>query len=161
MVIVYLTASPAYQLAEAAVPAADMPARLPRMHQLSDLIWLTWESVTEHPGSLRYYAVQGIKNKISLDLVNSILQARRGTTTGVGWERRVTFDLGSEEGMALFGSPNGIAVNWLLIHHAAEMGRREPRVTVYTQMIDGAEAVMMLWDLVPMGKQGSFGDVER
>lgn len=159
MVIMYLTASPAYQLGEANVAAADIPARLPRMHQLSDLVWLTWESVTEHPGSLRYYAVQGIKNQVSLDLIKSILQARRGTTA-VRWDRRLTFDLKSEEGMALFGCPNGIAVNWLLIHHAAELGKREPRVTVYTQVIDGAEAVMMLWDLVPVGKQGSFGDVE-
>ncbi|KAL8748929.1 MAG: hypothetical protein Q9184_007019 [Pyrenodesmia sp. 2 TL-2023] len=160
MVIMYLTASPTYQLGQGDVAAADIPARLPRMHQLSDLVWLSWEGVAEDPGSLRYYAVQGVKNQVSADLIKSILQARRGTAD-VPWERRVTFDLNSEEGMALFGCPNGIAVNWLLIHHAVELGRREPRVTIYQKAELGEGGVMMVWDLVPVGKQGSFGDVER
>ncbi|KAL8918425.1 MAG: hypothetical protein Q9208_007330 [Pyrenodesmia sp. 3 TL-2023] len=159
MVIMYLTASPTYQLGQGGVADADIPARLPRMHQLSDLIWLSWEGVVENPGSLRYYAAQGVKNQASADLIKSILQARRGTTD-VPWERRVTFDLSSEEGMALFGCPNGIAVNWLLIHHAAELGRRGPRVTIYNKAELGTDGVMMVWDMVPVGKQGSFGDVE-
>lgn len=92
-------------------------------------------------------------------LMKEIFRARRGTAD-VPWGKRLTFDLTSDEGKALFASPTGVAVNWLLIHHAASLGRREPRVTIFNPGGGNrGDNHCMMWDLVPVGKKGVFGKV--
>ncbi|KAL8755218.1 MAG: hypothetical protein Q9184_004862 [Pyrenodesmia sp. 2 TL-2023] len=144
------------------IPPEEIPKRIPRMNQLSDLIWYAWSRTTKEPGTLRYYAVQGIVNEPTKPLMKEIFNARRGTVD-VPWSKRLTFDLNSDEGKALFACPNGIAVNWLLIHHAAELGKREPRVTIFNEKGTGnlGENFCMVWDLIPEKKKGSFGKVEK
>ncbi|KAL8728798.1 MAG: hypothetical protein Q9166_005176 [cf. Caloplaca sp. 2 TL-2023] len=161
-ILMYLTLSPHHKVELRGVPAEEIPKQLPRMNQLSDLLWYTWTGVTKDPGSLRYYAVEGISNTVAKPLILEIFRARRGTTK-VPWDKRITFDLSSDEGKALFASPNGIAVNWLLIHHAAVLGRREPRVTIFNPgpADNRGDNVCMIWDLIPAGQKGSFGKVEK
>ena len=165
-VIMTLTISPRSRI-EAKVTSnrirpEDAPKMIPRMNQLSDLIWSEWSNITTTPGQLRYYGVESITNPTGKNLILEIFQARRGTTN-VPWKKRITLDLNSDEGMALFGCPNGIAVNWLLIHHAAVLGRREPRVTIFNpKTADGkGDRLCMIWDLIPEGKKGSFGKVDK
>lgn len=86
--------------------------------------------------------------------MEDIFNDRRGTTV-VPWENRLTFGLDSKEGKALLASPNGLAVAWILIHRAEELGRREPRVTIFNP--DGTNRCM-IWDLIPQGGEGVFGD---
>ncbi|KAL8693100.1 MAG: hypothetical protein Q9224_003822 [Gallowayella concinna] len=161
-IVVILAISPRFKVSQRRVPPEKVPKHVPRMNQLSDLLWYTWEGETNHhPESLRYYAVEGIRNTVAKDLILEIFHSRRGTTD-VPWAKRITFDLTSDEGKALFGSPNGIAVNWLLIHHAQVLGRREPRVTIFNAgNKDRGDNVCMIWDLIPKGKKGSFGKVEK
>lgn len=161
-VLMYLTVSPRYNVGQRRVAEEDISKQIPRMSQLSDLVWYTWTGVTANPGSLRYYAVDGIVNDVAKPLMLEIFQARRGTTD-VPWSKRITFDLNSDEGKALFGCPNGIAVNWLLIHHAAVLGRREPRVTIFNAKGTNnmSNNLCMIWDLIPAGQKGSFGKVEK
>lgn len=87
--------------------------------------------------------------------------AQRNAASAVA--ERATFDLNSDEGMALFASPNGLSVNWFLIHHAAVLGRREPRVTIFNSKGGDprGEKFCMIWDLIPQGQEGSFGEVEK
>ncbi|KAL8928627.1 MAG: hypothetical protein Q9172_000842 [Xanthocarpia lactea] len=148
--------SPTYRLEKTfGIPTIDVPKYLSRLHQLSDVLWFQWDGYSSTPGSLRYYAVDGIINEVASDLIDEILEFRR-PSNDVSWSDRVTFDLNSQEGKALLACPNGIAVAWLLIHHASELGPREPRVTIFNPRGNNR---MMIWDLVPVGQQGSFGDV--
>ncbi|KAL9582553.1 MAG: hypothetical protein Q9212_003231 [Teloschistes hypoglaucus] len=131
-IIASTTYSPIYQLQEAGVPADQISERIPPLHRLSDVIWAN----------------------IARPLMDDIFNERRGTEV-VPWENRLTFGLDSKEGLALLGSPNGLAVAWILIHRAQALGRREPRVTIFNP--DGTNRCM-IWDLVPQGSQGVLGD---
>ncbi|KAL8896280.1 MAG: hypothetical protein Q9207_007781 [Kuettlingeria erythrocarpa] len=144
------------------IPPEEILKRIPRMNQLSDLVWHTWTGTTQEPGAFRYYAIQGIVNTPTRPLMKEIFEARRGTTD-VPWSKRLTFDLNSDEGKTLFASPNGIAVNWLLIHHATVLGKREPRVTIFNEKGTNnlGDNFCMVWDLIPEKKKGSFGKVEK
>ncbi|KAI4287898.1 MAG: hypothetical protein L6R35_002844 [Caloplaca aegaea] len=161
-VLMYVVRSPRSKVAARQVPQDEIFKQIPRMNQLSDLVWFTWSRVAENPGSLRYYGLEGITNAIVKPLMLEIFQARRGTSD-VPWDKRVTFDLSSDEGKALFGSPLGVAVNWLLIHHAGVLGRREPRVTIWNPKNTNnlGDNFCMIWDLIPKKKKGSFGKVEK
>lgn len=155
----FLTVSPRNKVERRRVPAAEIPQYIPRLNQLSDLVWLAWDNLVSNPEVLRYYAVEHIFNAIAKPLMDEIFQQRRGAApaTDIPWSQRLTFDLESDEGKALFASPNGIAVNWLLIHHAGVLGRRRPRVSIFNP---GGYNRCMIWDLVPVGAEGSFGEVE-
>lgn len=43
----------------------------------------------------------------------------------------LTFEIGSQEGLALLGTPNGAGVAWLLMQHAELVGKAIARVTVW------------------------------
>ncbi|KAL8673591.1 MAG: hypothetical protein Q9168_001989 [Polycauliona sp. 1 TL-2023] len=152
-IITSVSYSPKYELQKAGVPDDQIASREPPLHQLSDALWAEWAALLDFPGNLRYYAVEGIKNAIASPLMDEIFNSRRGTTN-VPWADRLTFDLGTDEGKALFGSPNGIATAWILIHRAAELGRRTPTVTIFNP--DGNNRCM-IWDLIPAGDTSVFG----
>ncbi|KAL8846866.1 MAG: hypothetical protein Q9221_008065 [Calogaya cf. arnoldii] len=147
--------SPSGQLRRLLVPENEIPDKIPLLHQFSDALWFEWKSHTNQPGTFRYYAVESIINHPTAELMDDIMEARRGSDD-VSWEERLTFDLTSDEGKALFGCPNGVAVSWLLIHRFATLGKRTPRVTIFNPS-GGMRS--MLWDLIPEGKSGSFGEV--
>jgi len=110
-----------------------MPARLPAVHHTSDILWLVWQSYQSYlyrPTRFRYFAAEDILNPVTKPLLDDIFLARRGTIS-VPWSRRLTFDLRSDEGKALLGSPNGSAVVWMLLHRAAVLGWREVRVSIF------------------------------
>ncbi|KAL8735799.1 MAG: hypothetical protein Q9166_000663 [cf. Caloplaca sp. 2 TL-2023] len=127
---------------------------IPRLHRLSDVLWYEWKDLADHPESLRYYAVEDVENAVTSDLMDEICKAYR-KTSDVPWAQRLTFDMDSEEGQALLASPNGIAVNWLLIHNAAVLKKRELRVTIFNPL---GRLRCMIWDMIPEGHKGSFGD---
>ncbi|KAL8996525.1 MAG: hypothetical protein Q9169_003992 [Polycauliona sp. 2 TL-2023] len=156
-IIIFLSVSPRNKVERRRVPPESIPTYIPRLNQLSDLVWLAWDNLVENPEVLRYYAVERIFNAVSGPLMDEIFRQRRGTTGDIPWSRRITFDLDSDKGTALFASPNGVAVHWLLIHHAVLLGRRRPRVTIFNP---GGSNRCMIWDLVPEGGQGSFGNAE-
>ncbi len=55
------------------------------------------------------------------------------------------FEMDSEEGLALLGTPDGMGTGWLMQDRVKELGRRDPKVTIWTE---GAKA-MMVWDMAP------------
>ncbi|KAI4259015.1 MAG: hypothetical protein L6R42_004791 [Xanthoria sp. 1 TBL-2021] len=147
--------SPSGQLRRLEVPINEIPNKIPLLHRFSDALWFEWSVHTDQPASFRYYAVESIINHPTAELMDDIMIARRGSDE-VSWAERLTFDLTSDEGKALFGCPNGVAVSWLLMHRFSTLGRREPRVTIFNP---GGGLRSMIWDLIPEGKSGSFGDV--
>ncbi|KAL8992143.1 MAG: hypothetical protein Q9169_007338 [Polycauliona sp. 2 TL-2023] len=61
-IITSVSYSPQHELEQADVPEDQIPSRLPPLHQLSDALWAEWDELSDFPGNLRYYAVEGIKN---------------------------------------------------------------------------------------------------
>ncbi|KAL8660485.1 MAG: hypothetical protein Q9168_008441, partial [Polycauliona sp. 1 TL-2023] len=108
-IIIFLSVSPRNKVLRRRVPEADIPKYIPRLNQLSDLTWLAWDNLVSNPEVLRYYAVERIFNAISGPLMDAIFRQHRDTTGDIPWSARLTFDLDSDEGKALFASPNGIA----------------------------------------------------
>ncbi|KAI4277978.1 MAG: hypothetical protein LQ337_001361 [Flavoplaca oasis] len=115
-------------------------------NQLSDALWESWIQVEKaNPGHLRYYGIDIVWNEQATPLIEEIFQARRGSLI-VPWSKRLNFDLRSDQGKALLASQSGRAVAWMMIHHAAELKTRAPRVTFWSSF--GAR-MSMIWDLVP------------
>lgn len=57
-----------------------------------------------------------------------------------------------DEGLALLGTPNGLAIAWILIDRAKDLGRRKLSVTIAaSKAAPGAigQGYRMLWDLEP------------
>lgn len=147
--------SPSGQLRRLEVPENEIANKIPLLHRLSDALWFEWTAHTDQPASFRYYGVESIINHPTAELMDDIMIARRGTDE-VSWAERLTFDLKSDEGKALFGCPNGVAVSWLLIDRLSTLGKREPSVTIFNP---GGGLRSMVWELIPAGKTGSFGEV--
>ncbi|KAL8829605.1 MAG: hypothetical protein Q9170_006091 [Blastenia crenularia] len=79
-IIMTLTNSPRYKIGTRRGMTPDaIPSHLPRINQLSDLVWYTWTGKSATPGTLRYYAVEGVVNPDAKALILEIFQARRGT----------------------------------------------------------------------------------
>ncbi|KAL8767874.1 MAG: hypothetical protein Q9209_005766 [Squamulea sp. 1 TL-2023] len=134
---------------------------LPPMHRFSDFLWYNWDTVVPaKPESLRYYAVQNIEpGSETSGLIDSILLARR-RTYDVPWPKRVTFDISSDEGLVLWASPHGLALNWLWIHHGTVFGKRRPYVTIFNPSGMFGRNRCMIWDLMPEGGKSTFGEEE-
>ncbi len=76
--------------------------------------------------------------------MDEILQKTTGNARAP-WPGK-TFGLETNEGKALLGTPNGVAVGWLLIDRYREMGRREPKVTIWVM----GNSKIIVWDLKPV-----------
>lgn len=143
------TYGPSYEVKKSGVPENQIASRIPRLSQLSDALWESWIQVEKaNPGHLRYYGIDIVWNEQATPLIEEIFQARRGSLI-VPWSKRLNFDLRSDQGKALLASQSGRAVAWMMIHHAAELKTRAPRVTFWSSF--GAR-MSMIWDLVPEGE---------
>ncbi|KAL8752536.1 MAG: hypothetical protein Q9199_005682, partial [Rusavskia elegans] len=155
LIIMTDTFSPRYWAHRRGVPQGQIVEHIPRLNALSDAVWQVWTRLTDQPGSLRYYAVEGIFNDVTSALIDYLLRRDRPRESLiVPWERRVTYGLDSDEGKALLATPNGIAVLWLLVHRRGTLGRRDPRVTIY----DPGTSRRMIWEFIPPGGKSTFDD---
>ncbi|KAL8780546.1 MAG: hypothetical protein Q9213_006412 [Squamulea squamosa] len=110
------------------IPEAQLEQHIPHLNTVADVVWETWKKTAAHhnPATLRFYAVTGIINDVASPLMDYLFH-RDGTPLDEGWQDRLTFGLDTDEGKALFGTPTGVAVAWLLIHRHGVLGRRDPR----------------------------------
>ncbi|KAL8979188.1 MAG: hypothetical protein Q9205_005420 [Flavoplaca limonia] len=138
------TESPDYRLARRGIPKPARNAAIPALNRLSDMMWYVWDSISEDPGKLRYIGRDTITNSATEGIMDEILQKTAGNARAP-WPGK-TFGLDTDEGKALLGTPNGVAVGWLLIDRYREMGKREPRVTIWVV----GNSRIMLWDLKPV-----------
>lgn len=130
---------------------------IPRLNSLSDAIWPVWTRISNHPGSLRYYAVDSVVNDVTGPLMDYLLDRDRPDhSAGMTFAQGVTYGLDSDEGKALLASPNGVAVLWLLVHRRAILGRRDPRVTIWEG--EDGNSRRMIWELIPAGEESTFDD---
>lgn len=126
---------------------------VPPLNRWSDVTWTLWkEKSGGAANTLRYIARDFITNPETRVVMAYIFDKVKHTdfVPFPGLE----FGMDSSEGRALLGTPNGIGIARILIDRAAQLGRREPRVRIFT--LD-PYYVCMLWDLVPPNQPGSSG----
>ncbi|KAI4256996.1 MAG: hypothetical protein L6R42_005908, partial [Xanthoria sp. 1 TBL-2021] len=157
-IIVKNTVSPLHVLSEIFTNMGVAPpstleiaqSYVPPLARWSDVTWTVYASLCasqappSDPSKLRYIGRDSLINREAQVIIAYILQRHRGTV--VVPFPGLEFGMDEEEGLALLGTPNGMGVGWLVRDRVAELGRRAPRVRVWTV---GARA-MMGWDLVPV-----------
>lgn len=93
-------------------------------------------------------------NSIATQLMDYLFEKHRPGFTNVEWNQRLVFGIDSDEGRALFATPNGIAVAWILINHQGALGSRVPRVSIFR--VGGLNC--MIWEMIPVGGRSTFDD---
>jgi hypothetical protein len=109
-------------------------ANLPLLRHWSDIAFLQYLSScseqTTVPMTLRYIFRATIQNVPTYSILNNIL-VNHGLKTYETWPG-LTFDVGSEEGRAILGTPHGSGVVWLLVQHKPQLGnKRIDRITMF------------------------------
>ncbi|KAF2870565.1 hypothetical protein BDV95DRAFT_63525 [Massariosphaeria phaeospora] len=121
-------------------PAID---ELPRLQMSSDLLWAAYEP----------YSGSRLRHVMSCDINNeetrAIMFRALGNKAPTTWPG-TSFDINSDEGLALLGSPNGYGFAYLLIQRKAELGNRcITRATVFRPPVIRAREPdpMLLFDV--------------
>ena len=105
-------------------------ATYPPLVHWSDIAFLQWLMQNPTPGNLKYIFRMTIQNIETCCVLDKVLRLSTQTRYDV-WPG-LTFDIESEEGQAILGTPNGSGTAWLLIQHKKQLGdKRIERVTVF------------------------------
>ncbi|KAI4136200.1 MAG: hypothetical protein LQ341_005787, partial [Variospora aurantia] len=128
------------------ITEAEIQRRLPPLHRLSDVIWTIWNLNSRSPNDLRYIGRSNVLDEGAVAIMGRFFADRGGITGWPGY----TYGIDTEEGQALLATPNGVAIAWLLIDRAGRLGRRRPKVTIWSAFPDAGRGFHMLWDLEPI-----------
>ncbi|KAF4848007.1 hypothetical protein CGCSCA4_v005395 [Colletotrichum siamense] len=108
---------------------------VPDLDTLSDFAYFQWWLGCEAMGiemtNLKLIFQAHIVYEKTFDIV---LQALReeGHQSVPGWDERITFQLDSDPGLAILGSPNGASTAWMLLQHKYRLGLKAIKeVTVW------------------------------
>lgn len=155
------TYSPRFHVRRRGIPEKDIEQYIPRLNTVSDVVWETWKANAPKPATLRFYAVDGIINDVAAPLMDYLFK-RDAEPDEMGWKGRLTYGLDSDEGKALFGTPSGLAVAWLLIRNHGILGRRDLRVSIFRdeEEDEDKEKRCMIWELIPEGGKSTFDEYE-
>ena len=110
-------------------------------------MWTLYKTVAPFPETLRFIGRDKIINDDTRGIMNEAF--RRSPSHGPALWPGVTFDIGSEEALALLGTPNGGATAYILADRAASLGKRRLNVRIWVQETNPAAGYQMLWDMAP------------
>ncbi|KAF2826954.1 hypothetical protein CC86DRAFT_416728 [Ophiobolus disseminans] len=122
----------------------------PPLSRWSDIAYLQWLTTstftpsqapvpTSSPTPIKFIFRLSIQNAATFSILNTIMAKKRRLEYPM-WPG-VTFDIASEEGKAIMGTPNGAGTAWLLIQRKKDLGhQRIEKVTVFY-----AEDVADMW----------------
>ncbi|KAL8924705.1 MAG: hypothetical protein Q9208_003895 [Pyrenodesmia sp. 3 TL-2023] len=145
------TRSPRYQVTSTkdfrAFPSL-IDKSIPPLNRQSDAMWAVWKTVSATPNSLRYICRDGVVNPDTKSIMNEVFRRTSPTQKPVTWPG-LTFGIETEEAQALLGTPNGLAVAFMLMDRAKELGRRRLSVTIAATDPELGQGYRMLWDMAP------------
>ncbi|KAL9612298.1 MAG: hypothetical protein Q9204_008966, partial [Flavoplaca sp. TL-2023a] len=73
--ILIITAyGPTYWVKKRDVPDNEIQEHIPKLHRLSDAVWEVWKAVTDQPQTLRFLARDGIRNRITIPLLDYLFK---------------------------------------------------------------------------------------
>lgn len=119
-------------------------APTPALKQWSDVAFLQWKQQATNEG----VAVQNLKYILRYNVQNDettevIMECLNHGTPGL-WPG-IEFDINSEEGRALLGTPNGYGVGYLLLQHRADLGQKMIRsVNIFSSSARAPYSWLML-----------------
>ncbi|KAL8687360.1 MAG: hypothetical protein Q9218_006445 [Villophora microphyllina] len=124
---------------------AEVERRVPPLNRFSDMIWTVWSQGIgkANPGRLRYIGHDEITNPISKLVMAYVLTHRRGVAFAA--YPGELFDMTSQSGLALLGTPNGGGAGYVLLDRAQILTKRKTRFSVRIWTI--RQQYYMLWDL--------------
>ncbi|KAL8729107.1 MAG: hypothetical protein Q9166_004938 [cf. Caloplaca sp. 2 TL-2023] len=125
----------------------NLPQVIPPLHRLSDLSWYIY-SLIGNPGNIRYIGHDNVANTATNDIMDHIFSEHYDDTDpDLPWPGLV-LDIDTDEAKALLSTPNSLGVAYMMIDHAAVLGRRHPKVYLFNGI---GVRTCMLWDLAPAG----------
>ncbi|KAL8763887.1 MAG: hypothetical protein Q9194_007230 [Teloschistes cf. exilis] len=181
LIIAQNTASPTNEIrySHPGITSPDLQALLPPLNRLSDASFTLWRDLTgdniQNARKLRYLGRSQISNPDTRYIMRAVFIGARRLKL-VPWPG-VKYTMRDEAGLALLGTPNGLAAAWLLIDHHGILGKRDLTVRVWTYNSvpvdtsggesddDDVDAInidyYMLWDLGDPNAVATFGDPPR
>jgi hypothetical protein len=101
--------------------ASDM--MLPKLKFWSDVVYLQWKSKAQVTDDLKYIVRSHIVNTKTRAVAEHIVASKTGKERWPAWGD-ASWDMGSDEAVALLGTPNGAGVAWLLAQHRKQLGHK-------------------------------------
>ncbi|KAL8681438.1 MAG: hypothetical protein Q9186_002443 [Xanthomendoza sp. 1 TL-2023] len=102
---------------------------VPPLHRWSDATWTLWKE-KGGAGNLRYIAHDLVANEDTESVMDSIIEEANKKPADLPFPGLV-FNMDTEPGRALLGTPNGIGAARLLIDRASTLGKRDIRFHVF------------------------------
>lgn len=92
------------------------------LRTLADMLWAAWARDNSDIKNIRYFWAQGVSNN---DTGAILATALKNGGKNLGEWPGTTFNMTSEEGSALLGSPSAVAFASLLVSHKKELGDKK------------------------------------
>ncbi|KAL8852113.1 MAG: hypothetical protein Q9221_003043 [Calogaya cf. arnoldii] len=116
-----------------AVDVKDIPTLIPPMNRLSDISWYVWSQLVPNPGLLRYIGHDFIVTGDTTSIMEYLTIVRFGDDdVDLPWPG-LWYDIDTDEAKALLVVPNSLATAYIMLDHAAALGRRKPRTHQISQ----------------------------
>ncbi|KAL8735787.1 MAG: hypothetical protein Q9166_000651 [cf. Caloplaca sp. 2 TL-2023] len=107
----------------------DVPTLVPPLNRLSDMSWYLY-GLIGNPAGIRYIGHDWIINGNTSSIIEYLFTVKFGIPDpDLSWPG-LEFDIASDEGKALLATPNSLAVAYMLIDHAAVLGKRRAKAAV-------------------------------
>ncbi|KAI4180494.1 MAG: hypothetical protein LQ346_006980 [Caloplaca aetnensis] len=120
--------SPAFQREKAGSKEA-----VPEMNRWSDIVWLLWaQEAGDKAGNLRFIFRDKVRNDVTREIIERIHGLQENPDTlDLPWPGH-KYDMRTDDGKALLGSPQGIGVAYLIKDHSNVVGRKIPYAHVFS-----------------------------
>lgn len=110
-------------------------AEVPPLHRWSDMVWILWtRAAGARASKLRFILRDGVANGVTRAIIDHVTESKDGEFRSP-WPGR-TFDMRTDDGKALLGTPHGIGVAYIVADHSDVLGRKIPFARVFTAEYD-------------------------
>ncbi|KAL8722328.1 MAG: hypothetical protein Q9225_001176 [Loekoesia sp. 1 TL-2023] len=112
---------------------AGPTAEIPPLNRWSDIVWFLWSREAGNQAKdLRYVFRDKVNNEETRGIIDKIHRREdRPDTLDLPWPGD-TYDMRTDDGKALLGSPHGIGLAYLIRDHSNVLGRKIPFAHVFT-----------------------------
>ena len=127
---------------------------IPPLARWSDFIWTAYTitSTQFEPSvdfkKLQYFVHDDITNEDTKTTMAFIMQ-ESGIKPNDCRFPGLVFDITTQEGLALLGTPNGMGAGWLLVDRARDLGKRSPKFRIWREGASGSMSMMGI-NMVPV-----------
>ena len=88
---------------------------------MSEILWNVWSRDNKNIKNVRYFWAQGVSNNITRAIIAGALKS---TESKLETWPGTTFDMSSQDGKALLGSPIGVSFASFLVSHKEKLGNK-------------------------------------